>query len=233
MNKEALQIYVLEGEMVLSNRTFRYGKLTKSPYVQQNLWFVEIPGTLAAQRFTCLVSGNYNIPEIIALNQHKRTNWEKIAFQVVEDYRGWDYYNECPWSQSPVHTFTSSDGTATRFGYSNAQSKEFPDHELWYVNMIPGHAAIVDKECLSPQFIERMNTGPFRVHREPEKWWRWVCISWCHVIAPAVGEGELCRGANHQNWHLDAPNLTGRNPPNIYAVFEKDEELSSRRRRFW
>lgn len=135
--------------------------------------------------------------------------------------------------KSEEYEYKLEDGLVVHYGLCRYQSETHPKHELWYLAIFQGYAVIVDKECTEPDFIERMWSGKFRfdykTKRPPhEKWWRWVGISWCHLISSGIGENGEWNRANNLDWRLNHPELYQTIPPKIMRVFEQDELISQR-----
>lgn len=116
----------------------RYGKCIRSPYVEKDLWFINIqPGMgdpnyipsinnsqyewyMPRDEYTFLVNSRYaNIP---AINTFRRdvNRWSEVAVQkpVLGE---WCFYYEMLWVDTPVFNYTLKDGTRIKYGYCRSQ----------------------------------------------------------------------------------------------------------------
>ena len=114
---------------------FSYGKCEHSPYVDDELWFVHVPGSVIG----ATPSITYIVPEKFANNStideyyKDKEKWEAISIYVIEG-SDWNPKKECLWRDMPYWTHILKDGTPIRYGLSRTQPQK-GDCELWYVTI--------------------------------------------------------------------------------------------------
>lgn len=188
---------------------FNYGKCQKSPFIEHNLWFVNIP---RGREHTYIVDKQFADIQHIEEFETNLESWENVAHKSFTG--AWNLAEECLWEDSPFYVYQLSDGTPIRYGYTLGQSKDFPARQLLYViigtdehdpaNGDFENVFIVDKECTAPEFMERMGSDPER--------WRLICWD-----AP-VGVRRPSYGSS----------VSRSSPPDIYWVFKQDEKNENR-----
>lgn len=150
-----------------------YGKLTKPPYSEQDLWFIHFPDPIGPRpKYVFLVSKDYANPEVIELFEDNFKKWQNVAYKtiVIEGVDFWNAEEECLWSEMPFFVHILPDGTPIRYGLSYTQPDNHPEREVWYVVIGVGDEQItdweqgdydvlaVDKVCTSPKFMDRMGS---------------------------------------------------------------------------
>jgi hypothetical protein len=188
---------------------FIFGKCQKPPFAEHNLWFVNIP---SGREHTYIVDKQFANKQYIKEFGTNLASWESVANKSFTG--AWNLVEECLWEHSPFYVYQLTDGTPIRYGYTLGQSKQFPDRELWYVVLGVGekdptsgdfeNVFIVDKECTSPEFMEKMGSDPER--------WRLICWD-----AP-VGVQKPSYGSQ----------VSRSTAPDIYWIFKQDEKDKGR-----
>lgn len=171
--------YVLEGgDLETGHRVLTYGKCEKSPYIESGLWFVHVP-RVTAQSTTFLVEEKYVTPNVMNEFDVNLEKWGAVAHKIIPG-SDWNSKEECLWRDMPFYTYKLHNETSIRYGLSRSQSTKYPDRELWYIVIGLGgqksvnwrenkyRAFVVDKICITPEFMEKMGSDPKR----------WQLIAW-------------------------------------------------------
>lgn len=183
-----------------------YGRCEKSPYVDNELWFVHVPG-FRTESMTFFVSEQYTHLEVLKKFSHHQEQWKEVAKLYLSG--DWNPTFECRWREMPYYVYILPDKTPIRYSLSRSQSKKFSGRELWYVVIGLGYeekvdwlngefkAFVVDKICTEPEFMDKMGSDPER----------WRLISW---EAPYRAEP----------WYVT---IDDRFAPDPFFVFKQDE----------
>lgn len=175
-------------------RTFVYGKCLTSPYVENNLWFVFVPGNVTSLWF---VDEKYATPAYFMDFGMGRERWEAVAHSYFLDPYNWNVKLEKSYYELPHYTFKLKNGEYIRYGLAKSEGKRLvwkkggpiqePNEELWYV-ILGVHPEteqdwgeeyyIVDKSCTTPAFLEAMGTDHGK----------WLDICWAngHGLEPWI-----------------------------------------------
>ena len=195
--------YKLEGSAI----KFYYGKCLQTPYKENNLWFVYVPGWFSIvggknqEGQTFLVDQKYAQQFYMDEWLYDFKKWRKIAHKIIQG--DWCSHYERIWNDVPVFEHRLSSGDFVKYGYCRTQPRNSPDRELWFVAFQHGYTFVVDHVCATPDFIERMGTDELK--------WQIICwgkldheVEW-EKLKTGNTEGGYVRSA--PSFALDSPYL--------------------------
>jgi hypothetical protein len=187
-----------------------YGKCRKSPFIEQDWWFVTIPmgsGNKSEwgspnEDHTFVVAKEYAHPHIFEQHRRNVDVWRKIAHKT---YTGsWCIPYECLWVDVPVFEYVLKDDVHIKYGYcrTQPQSEVNQNRILWYVAFKDGPTFVVDNICVNSNFIDRMGNDTLK----------WEIICWCRleheVDWDGLVQGQSSGGyVRSSGFSLDSPYL--------------------------
>ncbi|NSW53440.1 MAG: hypothetical protein HPY85_13125 [Anaerolineae bacterium] len=152
-------------------------------------YFEEWKESFPYEDHTFLVEQSFAKP--LYMNQFRAdvSKWSTIAEKVF--IGTWCARYEMLWKDVPVYVYKSD--PTIKIGYCRTQSDRHPDRELWLISLKSGTTFVVDKVCITDEFLRRMG-------RDTNKW---MSICWCHLQHEVVWE-ELQTGTLDGGYVRDA-----------------------------